>query len=348
MSAIISVAMLAVSSTVWAAPSHPEGAEPIPLPPVGPSVFPEETPNSGFDAVSVLSILTTGYDLENLSDGDSSTSPSIGIGVGRARLGMVSRRDSLAFKVLGEFVPDTGETTYVAESGDTVDVLNEETGWRYQLRDAFIDLGETRSVRVGMSSSGIAMPEKGAVDAQGQMYRALGHWSGLMDSRFYIVRGTASVGQAEVSAQAGESRGGTLIATASARQSLGGVNLGVAGGLNGDEPTWAVWGDAQLGPVTVEAEVISSGGLAWGGAAAYNQPLTGDTFSELRFIGKVRGRDAWGETEAGVEGSGGVVIVHRSEQDVVLTSGVSWSAYLPESDSERIAHSAVLDIVLWY
>ena len=347
-SVILSVAMLALSSTVWATPSHPEGAEPIPLPPVGPSVFPEEAPVPVFDAVSVLSIIATGSDLENLSDGDSSTSAGAGIGVGRARLGMISRRDSLGFKVLGEFVSDTGETTYEAESGDTVDVLNEPTGWRYQLRDAYVDLGGASSLRVGMSSSGIAIPEKGAVEAQGQMYEALGPWSGLMETRYYIVRGTASVGPAELSAQVGEGRWGKLIATATVHESFGAVNLGVAGGLYGAELTWALWGDAQFGPVTVEAEVLSSGGLAWSGAAAYNRSLTGETFSEIRLIGKVRARDAWAGRDAGVEGSGGVVMVHRSEEDVVLTSGVSWSAFLPESDGDAIAHSAVLDLVLWY
>jgi hypothetical protein len=338
-----------VSPVVLATPSHPEGPEPIPLPPTGPSVFPETVSSEGI--FQPISMIQWGLDLnglDKLSDGDSGTVPDWDVSIIRARLGLGSERENVSLRVVGEFKRDRETSVWEAESGDTLELPDEVSGWRYQLRDAFMELGDRGGFRVGLASSGIGLTEGGAIGAQGHNYPTLGVWSGLFEDRFYSAMGRTKILGANAAVVGGRGQSGKAMAASSVQLEAGPVAAGVAGGLYDGSALVSGWGSAGIGATTLQVEVLYVGDIAWSAGASYLRPLEGEVFSGFKLLSQTRYKGGNGGQGAGLEATGGFVLIHRVDEDLDLTSGLSWSAFFPGSTSDSISHSAVVDFQLFY
>jgi hypothetical protein len=125
-------------------------------------------------------------------------------------------------------------------------------------------------------------------------------------------------------------------------------SLGFAGGIYDDDALASGWGSAGIGPMTFQAEILFVDEAAWLVGASYLRPLEDDVFSGIKLISVVRSRGSEGGENPGLEATGGLVLVHRVDEDLDLSSGLSWSAFIPESALGAVSHSAVLDLQLFY
>ena len=340
---------LFASPLVLAAPSLPDGPSPIPMPPLGQDVFPATVSYEGvFQPVAMLQTGLELMGLDQLSDGDSNTTPAWDISIFRARLGIESERENVSFRLLGEFVSDGDSTVWEAESGDTIEIPNEVTGWRYQLRDAYVRLGGEGTLRAGLTSSGLGFREGGGIGVQGKSYETLAEWSGLFEDRFYSIGGHSDVLGSRVSVLGGRGRSGSAAAVGSILLDYNNWIAGVGGGLYGDSVLASGWGAVDVGPLSLNGELLFVDDLAWSVGASYFIGLAGDTFSGLDLLLQARQRANNDDVSGGLEGTSGLVLTHPVDDDLDLNSGFLWTLFVPEVGFDEIVHSAVIDLQLVY
>jgi hypothetical protein len=160
--------------------------------------------------------------------------------------------------------------------------------------------------------------------------------------------GSTNILGASASVVGGRGQSGKAMAAGSVQLESGPVAAGVAGGFYDGSALVSGWGSAGIGATTLQAEVLYVGEIAWSAGASYLRPLESQVFSGFKLLSQARYKGSNGGQISGLEATGGFVLIHRVDEDLDLTSGLSWSAFFPDSASYSISHSAVLDFQLFY